>query len=100
VEWLAEYNDGTGVCVYLRGNKCSIYARRPVCCNAEAMFDLLFRNNMSEQEYIAQNLEICRMLNEAAQNEANCERIRRLLTAETARIPVREENENWGQSRL
>lgn len=52
-----------GYCRYLDGNKCSIYTKRPLICNIEAMYDKYFFNVMTEDEFIRRNLEVCYKLN-------------------------------------
>jgi len=64
VEPLAEFDNGTGVCIHLQGNLCKIYTTRPWCCNVEATYQRLFAEIMSEEEFVAKNVAICKTLRE------------------------------------
>jgi Fe-S-cluster containining protein len=56
---LAEYNNGHGVCIYLKDNLCTIYDIRPDICNTDTMYSLCFKDIMSEKEFIELNLKAC-----------------------------------------
>jgi len=62
VEPLAEFNDGTGVCIHLQGNLCGIYTTRPWCCNVDATYQLLFKESMTEDTFVTKNVDICKTL--------------------------------------
>lgn len=47
------------VCKQLKGNMCSIYDNRPNMCNAEKVYQMYFKNKMTEAEYIKFNLNCC-----------------------------------------
>jgi uncharacterized protein len=56
---LSEYDNGNGVCRYLVNNLCSIYENRPLICNTEKMYRSYFREIMTEDEFVAMNMEAC-----------------------------------------
>lgn len=51
VEYLREYDDGTGKCKYLKNNLCTIYDKRPLLCNSELLYDKKYKTLMSKEEY-------------------------------------------------
>lgn len=53
---------GDGVCRYLAGNLCSIYASRPLLCRVDECYEKFFKEMMSLEEYYRLNQEICREL--------------------------------------
>jgi Fe-S-cluster containining protein len=59
---LSDFDEGNGVCRYLRDNLCDIYENRPLICNAEAMYLKYFKDIMSEEEFISANQEACRKI--------------------------------------
>ena len=59
---LAEYDDGTGVCVKLRGNLCTIYATRPDICNVEVQYAQNFAERYTPKEFIELNLRACQTI--------------------------------------
>ena len=64
---LHDFDRGDGVCVYLSGNLCSIYEHRPLICNSTLMYEEFFRDRMSEEEFIAVNVEACKKISELVQ---------------------------------
>lgn len=73
VEQLQNVDDGSGTCVHLQSdNLCGIYVERPLWCNVAEAFNNVFRQIMSEHEFIVRNLEICIELNRKAGNNDNC----------------------------
>ena len=61
---LAAFDRGDGVCIHLRAdNLCAIYESRPDICNVEKMYTL-FRDRMTEEEYLQLMTESCRLLKE------------------------------------
>jgi Fe-S-cluster containining protein len=59
IPMLAKYNNGHGICIYLRDNLCTIYTKRPDACNINTMYFSYFKNMMSEKEFIVFNLKAC-----------------------------------------
>lgn len=55
---------GDGVCKYLSGNLCSIYAQRPLLCRVEESYRAFFAGTMSKEEYYRLNYEACDKLKE------------------------------------
>ena len=54
---------GAGICKYLNqeSNLCEIYNTRPVFCNVDAMYDLLFKDksSMTREEFYELNYKAC-----------------------------------------
>lgn len=50
---------GDGVCIYLDGNKCSIYNERPLLCRVDECYDVYFKDAMAKDEYYKLNYEAC-----------------------------------------
>ncbi len=55
-------DDGTGVCKYLDGNRCSIYSTRPLLCRVDECYDAFFCKIMTKEAYYRQNYEACEAL--------------------------------------
>lgn len=60
----AELDRGDGVCRYLDGNLCSIYEDRPQICRVDELYDLLYKNSMTWEEYNQLQYEVCKRLKE------------------------------------
>ena len=52
-------DSGNGVCKYLEGSLCSIYATRPLLCRVDESYDVYFKNIMNRDEYEKLNYESC-----------------------------------------
>lgn len=50
-EAIQQYNDGTGVCINLKNNKCVIYEDRPIFCNHKKLFEALYSQLMPQTDY-------------------------------------------------
>ncbi len=59
---LKEFDDGTGVCKYLRENLCSIYEKRPAICNVELMYEKYYKQQYSKQAFYELNQKGCMKL--------------------------------------
>ncbi|SDW42234.1 hypothetical protein SAMN05421781_1362 [Marinococcus luteus] len=69
---LQEFDDGTGTCIHLKENECTIYENRPLICRIDDMYEKVFSNRLSKQEYYEQNIIACRELqfnNEVAEED-------------------------------
>lgn len=69
---------GDCVCKYLdENNKCMIYANRPLICNTDRLYELLYKDLMSKEEWVLLNLQGCEKLHEnfkeTNQEEESCE---------------------------
>ena len=53
---------GDGVCRYLDGNLCGLYAERPLLCRVDESYETYFKNKMSKEEYYRQNYRSCELL--------------------------------------
>jgi Fe-S-cluster containining protein len=76
---LSDYDEGNGVCRYLVNNRCSIYDRRPLICNVEAMYMKFFKAAMTEEQFIIANLNACQRIAERFQDYATLQKIREIL---------------------
>ena len=51
---------GNGRCKNLtEDNLCAIYDKRPEICNVSKMYKLVYREYMSQEEYLSLNIEAC-----------------------------------------
>lgn len=57
-----ELDRGDGVCMYLKGNLCSIYETRPLLCRVEESYEAYFKDIISKDEYDEMNTKACRVL--------------------------------------
>jgi Fe-S-cluster containining protein len=48
---------GGGVCRYLSGSLCAIYENHPLICNVEEMYNVHFKADMTEYQFVKLNLE-------------------------------------------
>lgn len=64
-----ELDRGDGICKYLDGNLCSIYATRPLLCRVDEGYEAFFKNKMTKEEYYKMNYEACRMLKTKAKQQ-------------------------------
>lgn len=55
-------NRGDGVCIYLKGNDCSIYDRRPLLCRIDECYDRFFSKFYTKEEYYELNRKVCKSL--------------------------------------
>lgn len=55
-------NRGDGICKFLRGNKCSIYDKRPIICRVDDSYEIFFKDKLSIDEYYQLNYEGCNAL--------------------------------------
>ena len=57
---LKQFDSGNGRCVHLlENNLCEIYLDRPEICNVDKMYELYFKDSISEEEHIRQNKMGC-----------------------------------------
>lgn len=58
---LKKLDSGNGRCINLTDNNlCLIYENRPDICNVRKMYELVYREQMSEDEYIKLNIAGCK----------------------------------------
>lgn len=50
---------GDAVCKRLKKNLCTIYETRPDVCRAETVYELFYKDKMTEEQYVKFNLECC-----------------------------------------
>lgn len=53
---------GDGVCIYLNGNLCSIYEKRPLICRIDECYDAYFKKICTREEYYELNYKACKKL--------------------------------------
>lgn len=65
---LSMFDMGNGTCIHLTDdNLCDIYTTRPDICNVEKMYEILYKNYMSREEYENLNMDGCKKLKEDRQ---------------------------------
>lgn len=59
-----KFDKGNGVCRYLdeKTNLCTIYNERPLLCNVDAMYEFLYQDKMTREEFYQLNYEECKKL--------------------------------------
>lgn len=57
-----ELNDGSGSCLFLKDNKCSIYENRPIVCNTDRLWEKYYSSKYSKEEWIELNKQSCKAL--------------------------------------
>lgn len=57
---LTEFDNGSGVCIYLQGNLCSIYENRPDICNVDVMYEKKFKTKYTKEEFYKVNQDACK----------------------------------------
>ena len=57
-----ELDRGDGVCMYLDGNRCSIYENRPLLCRIDESYEVFFKDIYSLEEYYELNYSVCEKL--------------------------------------
>lgn len=66
IEFLKEYDRGDGCCKFLNENNlCSIYEERPLICNIDRAYTMIFSANYSMGEFYSINVEACNKLQES-----------------------------------
>ena len=58
VEGLKHLQNGDGVCIYLKDNKCTIYNNRPDLCNFNKLFEMN-KNKITFEEYDRLSVYYC-----------------------------------------
>ena len=72
-------DNGSGMCIHLNGNLCDIYDMRPYICNVEHMYNSVYANKMTEDEFIHENLKVCYTLNKLFGNIDDIKKIEELI---------------------
>lgn len=63
IDFLKEHDSGDGCCKYLdENNLCSIYEERPLLCNIDRAYAMIFSANYSKEEFYSINAEACNKL--------------------------------------
>lgn len=60
----SDLNRGDGMCKYFdeASKLCSIYEHRPDKCNVDKMYDILYKSEMSKEQYYELNYNVCELL--------------------------------------
>ena len=60
----SDLDRGDGICKFFDENTrlCSIYENRPLKCNIDKTYELLFKDKMTLEEYYRLNYESCKKL--------------------------------------
>lgn len=66
-ELYKDLDRGDGICMYFNENTklCSIYKNRPIKCNIDKTYDLIFKNEISIDQYYELNYKACKILKES-----------------------------------
>ena len=59
---LSDFDDGTGVCVHLKNNLCEIYDTRPDICRVDVMYERMFKDYYTKEEFYELNMQSCKIL--------------------------------------
>ena len=59
-----DLNRGDGICVYFneKTKLCTIYDNRPDKCNVDKIYELLYSDKLSKEDYYKLNYEACKKL--------------------------------------
>ena len=69
VPQLSCYDDGNGVCIHLKDNKCDIYDIRPEICRVDVMYEKEYNNRYTREEFYSLNEQICQRLKLLSKNQ-------------------------------
>lgn len=64
IDLYKDLDRGDGVCMYLKGNLCSIYESRPLLCRVDESWEKIFYAQMSKEDYYELNYKGCMALKE------------------------------------
>lgn len=60
---MKEYDRGDGICMYLnKDNKCDIYETRPLICNVRKLYEKVFANKYTWDEFLELQYNACKQL--------------------------------------
>lgn len=59
---LSEFDDGSGRCIHLKNNLCDIYDTRPDICRVDVMYEKIYSDIYSREDFYRLNEEACRQL--------------------------------------
>ena len=73
IEEMKDYDLGNGVCKYFDNisNLCKIYDNRPDICRVDKMYDLVYNDTFTKEEFYIENANICNALQEKYKISAN-----------------------------
>ena len=59
IKQLRAFDNGNGVCIHLKDNLCEIYENRPEICRVDDMYEKVFSNYYSREEFYEINKKAC-----------------------------------------
>lgn len=59
---LADFDNGSGVCIHLKDNKCDIYLSRPEICRVDVMYEKYYSDKYSREVFYEINRLSCKKL--------------------------------------
>lgn len=62
VSELSAFDNGSGVCIHLENNLCTIYMDRPIICRVDQMYYSKYCESYDLETYYRLNYEACRAL--------------------------------------
>lgn len=71
-EVYSDLDSGNGICIYLKGNLCSIYDKRPLKCRVEDSYYAFFSDEMTKEEFYQKNYEMCIFLKSKVKEKEEC----------------------------
>lgn len=67
---MERYAGTDGSCIFLKDSLCTIYDERPLICNVARVYEVAFKDVMSEEAFYEMTEEACRKLrNESVSKE-------------------------------
>jgi Fe-S-cluster containining protein len=66
IEELKEFDLGNGVCKYFDSinHSCKIYNNRPRICRVDSMYEAVYKNYFTKEEFYIENATVCNSLQE------------------------------------
>lgn len=63
-DYFTDLDDGTGTCIFFdkKTNLCRVYNERPLKCNVDLLYSIVFRKYMSQEDYYYYNYLMCQRL--------------------------------------
>lgn len=59
---LIDFDNGFGICIYLKDNICTIYENRPEVCRVDVMYEKYYSQEYSCKEFYRLNEMVCEEL--------------------------------------
>ena len=92
------FDRGDGVCIHLKNNICEIYEDRPTICNIKKIYQDIFKDIITEEEYIRLSYKGCDTLKETSKKGLiMSERNDKLVEVASKYVGVKEIGDNRGE---